>query len=178
MPFPAARRFRLALLLAGAPLLAGRSAAAQVMPEPGVTLLGGILDFDSAGAKRGGIVALAFDSPLVPLGWHWVVEPSLDVGWFRPDTLRTRWLIAPGLQLQWQFTTGAVRPYAGAGGGIAFIASADSSERTTDLSGIVSAGIRARLGDAGLRFEVRRRTTDAFAGWTTEWLFGISRRFE
>ena len=178
MRFPAVRRFRLALLLLGAPLLAGRRALAQVMPEPGVTLMGGVVDFDSAGAKSGGIVGLAFDSPLVPLGWHWVVEPSFNVGWFRPDTVRTRWLIAPELQVQWQLTTGAVRPYAGAGGGLAFIASADSTERTTDLTGTLAAGIRARLGDLGLRLEVRRRTTDAFAGWTTEWLFGISRRYE
>ena len=172
------RAVGLALLLLAAPLAPAGPLAAQQLPEPGVTLLGGVVDFDTTAVPNGGIVALAFDSPLVPLGWHWVVEPSFNVGWFRPDTVRTRWLIAPELQIQWQFTTGAIRPYAGAGGGIAFIGSADSTERTTDLTGTIAAGIRARTGDLGFRLEVRRRTTDALPGWTTEWLFGISRRFE
>ena len=176
------RAARLALFLLAAGLapagMAPAGLAAQQIPEPGVTLAGGVMDFERDGVPSGGIVSLAFDSPLVPLGWHWVVEPTFNVGWFRPDTVRTRWLIVPEMQLQWQLTTGAVRPYAGAGGGIAFIASSDSTERTTDLSGIITAGIRARMGGLGLRFEVRRRTSDAFAGWTTEWLVGLSRRYE
>lgn len=167
----------LALALAAAPLLPV-SAAAQGMPEPGITLLGGVMDFEPDGLESGGLVAARFDSPLVPLGWHWVIEPSFGVGWFRPDGIRARYLIVPEMQIQWQLTTGAVRPYAGLGGGFAFVASSDSTERTTDLTGTLAAGIRARMGAVGVQLEVRRRTTDAIAGWTTEWTFGLSRRFE
>ena len=172
------RALRLALVLLAAPLLPVRDAAAQVMPEPGFTLLGGVMDFETAGMPGGGIVALRFDSPLVPLGWHWVIEPSFGVGWFRPDDVRARYLIVPEMQLQWQPLTGAVRPYAGLGGGFAFVASSDSTERSTDLTGTLAAGIRARLGAVGVQLEVRRRTTDPFEGWTTEWTLGLSRRFE
>ena len=155
---------RAALTAAAAATLAAlaaapRSASAQEYRlSSGISLSGGVADYELPGRGRTPIVALRGDAELR----RWLVG-ELGVSALRPtENVNSRLtFVVPELQLQLQLRAAAFRPYVGAGGGW-FYAIGPTRNFQSALSGSASAGVRIALPDPrfGLQGEVRLRGID------------------
>lgn len=165
-----AAAFACAALLTLAALAIRPTPATAQLPIPAVSIMGGVSQFDLSrtGTAPFGAVRLEVPFPII------IIEGSL--GAFRPkeqDVQRT--YIIPEAQLQWQILPFLVRPYIGVGGGW-FRAVSGPDPHPSDLTGSVSAGVRAGIPliRAGLRAELRvRGIGSGFGSSTAEWTVGL-----
>jgi hypothetical protein len=163
-------------------LLAGgvRSASAQEeLQAAPFALVGGPTHYSLHDRRAGGLIALRLASPLAPLGTHhWLLEPSLEYGWYRADSGQRHHVFVPEMQLQVQGGTSPVQPYAGVGGGFALNGgdSTATGRNPISLHLTFSAGVGIRLAIAqglGLVGELRVRRLALFRGWTRELTAGL-----
>ena len=146
-------------------------AAAQIIPRPHVSLMGGVSQWDLSGTGTAPFGAVRVDVPLPFL----VAEGSLGI--FRPkEDFGTSTYIIPEVQLQYQFVPFLVKPYVGLGGGW-FTAVSGPGEHRSEITGSASAGVRVNVPviGAGLRGELRvRGIGSGFGGSAAEWTIGLS----
>ena len=159
-----------AALIIAAVAAPGSRAAAQVLPIPHLSVMGGVSQFDLSGTGTAPFGAIRVDVPLVFI----IAEGSLGV--FRPnESSGTSTYIIPEAQIQWQILPFLVKPYIGIGGGLFKAISGPS--KASEVTASASAGVRLSvpLIGAGLRGEVRvRGIGSGFGGSAAEWTLGVS----
>lgn len=165
-------RLLLAGLIIGAVVLSPRQASAQ-LPIPRFEIAGGVSKFELSGTGTAPFGAVRVDLPLSAL----VLEGSF--GAFRPQEnfgVRRTYVVPEG-QIQLQLFPAIIRPYIGVGGGWVRAVSGPDPRRN-DVTGSLSAGIRAGLPDLpfALRGEVRLRGIGSnFSQRASEYTIGLSR---
>lgn len=132
--------------------------------------MAGPAPYDIARTGTGLVAALRIE---VPSGRIWVVEPGVGVFRFTSQFGNKIAYLLPEVSLQIQPPSGSVRPYLGAGAGIAEYLSGRGSTFGTLHA---AAGFRLRLGNWGFRGDVRIRSIDPFAQTTTDLTVGVSKR--
>lgn len=161
---------RLATILLVTATATADFAAAQIRAEPdrpaqrrrdanrrdqAVTFYGGAAPYDLATKGTGGTLGVRLE---LPSGRRFVIEPGL--GYFRyptPVDVTISYLL-PEVSFQYDPSRGAVRPYLGAGAGLAEFASGPGGSRGTVHA---VAGLRLQsAGRVGARFEARIRSID------------------
>jgi hypothetical protein len=159
--------FVLLVLAAAAPA----PAAAQMGTTVGV--IGGVTQYDLSGT---GTVPFGALRVRAPVGMRLWVEGGL--GYMAYDTqggVRSR-LVLPEAQLQAELTRTALRPYLGAGAGIALERVAGTSAQELTLS--AAGGVRAAFAPGWeAAAELRVRAVDPWAGSMADWGLGVARRF-
>jgi hypothetical protein len=135
-----------------------------------LSLMVGPAPYDIGRTGTGVAAALRFE---FPSGKIWVVEPAVGVLRYTSRLGDKITYFLPEVSLQVQPFSRNVRPYLGAGGGIAEYLSGRGTTFGT-LHG--TAGVRIRFGQWGIRGEARIRTIDPFAQTTTELTVGVSKR--
>lgn len=166
-PRAKSRGVLLALLFTAA---AGASpAAAQSL----LTLTAGPSQYDLSGTGTAPFAAVRVMVPVHPV---LSVEPSL--GWMSYDSQfddrTTLWF--PEGQLVLHPWAGRVRPYLGAGAGVALVSGPGDDDIETTLSAAL--GALFDLNETwGVRGELRIRAVDPWVGTTADWGLGVTRRF-
>ena len=108
---------------------------------------------------------------------HLAIEGSLPVSWPSQDFGEST-LFAPEAHLQYHWRTGALRPFAGGGAGVAWTDAGIFGNSELNLTLSAAVGTKVDLSDRLALFgELRLRgIKHNFAGSTAEWLGGISWR--
>jgi hypothetical protein len=161
------------------PFVAAAVLAAAAVPvdgqspvrRPGVAVTGGISQYDLSGTGTRKFAAMRVQVPVLS---HLVIEPGLGfmdyrIQGQRPAPRARLWF--PEVQVQAEAQLGPVRPYLGAGGGLAV--ESLLGERGTEPTLSAAGGARIDLpGNWGLEGELRIRAIDPWTGTTADW--GIS----
>lgn len=159
-------------------VLAIVAAPAEAQPDrrPSASLTAGLTQFDLSGTGTRSFVAVRAQLPVLR---HFIAEPGIGFMSYRLHGLPGRhrvsvWL--PEVQLQAELPLGGVRPYLGAGAGLAL--QRVSGESVTDATLSVAGGARVGL-SAGWSAggELRIRAIDPFHGTTADWGLSVIRSF-
>ena len=159
------------ILLATAAGSAPRGAQAQ---ETGAAfaVVGGLMQYDLSGTGNTFFAAVRVEAPLSPIV---LVEPGLMFSRYDAQGGSKVSLLFADMHLQLQ-GRGVVSPYVGLGGGPAFAFRDGRTDIQLSLSAAL--GLRYRINPQWrVGGELRIRAVDPFAGTTSEWGLGISRRF-
>jgi hypothetical protein len=164
-----------AALAAAAPVQAQVFAGQDDARRPAVAIIGGAVQYDLSGTGTRGFGGVRAQVPVLR---HLVVEPGVTYMNYRLQGILRGPRVAmwfPEVQLQAELPLGAVRPYLGAGAGIAVASLLD--ERDVEATASVTGGARVALpGGWGAGGELRVRAVDPFTGTTAEWGVFLSRR--
>ena len=174
------RRLRLLptlALLALGTLAAVRPAGAQRVPDRSATLGGGVMSFDASGTGSATVVSLSAAQTLLPSRWL-AVEGTLAYAalgeQFRDAP--TRFGVAEA-QLQLQWPGARLRPYLGAGPGVAHYFTNGGGRDALQPALSAGVGLRAALGGPwGLRLDARLRGW-GFGNMSGDATAGLSRPF-
>jgi hypothetical protein len=138
-----------------------------------LAVVGGAWEYDLSGTGTSGFGGLRLELPVHRI---LIVEPGLTYARYSTQFDAGVSYLIPDLQAQVQVPGRWVRPFLGAGVGLAYAWGDGAS--VTDLSLSGSAGLRVRLAELwSARTELRVRSIDPFHGSAAEWTFGIARRF-
>lgn len=151
----------------------------DVLPAPGLVLVGGVVSTDFGDvdpADDGVMVGLRFDLPLASMI---VLEPSVErLSLDTPDEASVRWQLDFGVR--GEMPLGRLRPFAGAALG-ALLWPGDARPAAADFVAATyggMAGVRWNAHDrVDLRGEVRLRWLDGLESTTTTFDAGIGWRF-
>ena len=151
--------------------------AALTRPSVGqgraLAVVGGAWEYDLSGTGTSGFGGLRLELPIHRV---FLIEPGLTYARYSTQFDSGVNYLIPEVQGQVQIPGRWVRPFLGAGLGVAYAWSGGAS--ATDLSLSASAGLRVRLADLwSARAELRARSIDPFHGTIAEWTFGVARRF-
>jgi hypothetical protein len=158
-------------LLVGAPSLSAVAQTSSLEPAPlprTIAVYAGAWNVDLRGTTGG--VRLELPRPRHPR-WTWVAALT----YFDPSTnspYRATVVASEGL-VQYQLTGNSVRPYIGAGAGLAF----GNLIHTIDPVLSLGAGLQTDISDGwGARLEAGLRTFGRIRIGTVGWSFGVARR--
>ena len=149
------------------------ASALQAQTENAFTVMGGVSQYDLSGTGTGPFAAVRYER---------LIRPALIAGAgiaYMTDRQEFRVRehhVFPEVMLQLQVPRGSLRPYLGAGAGLAFSSAGDFSETDWTLAG--AGGLRIAAGSAwSIRGELRIRAVDPWVGTTADWGFGVTRYF-
>lgn len=149
------------------------TAHAQDYPRVEAAFVVAPSEYDLSGVGWTSVYALRL--PIGTTSWF-TVEPGMTYFSYEGQSSQDIWYINPEVQAQLTPFQGRVRPYLGAGVGVARGSSEGRSEWDATLSGAL--GLRAGLaGPWSALGEVRVRTIDPWTGTLGEFGLGLARRF-
>jgi hypothetical protein len=150
-----------------------------VMPRTGagqgraLAVVGGAWEYDLSGTGTTGFGGLRLE---LPVGRLLVIEPGLTYARYSTQFDQGVNYLLPEVQAQLQAPGRWVRPFLGAGLGLAYAWAGGANATDLTLSG--SAGVRVRLSELwSARAELRARSIDPFHGTVAEWTLGVARRW-
>jgi hypothetical protein len=166
------QHFHRALIALVVGLIASASAL-HAQTDNALTLMGGASQYDLSGTGTGPFAAVRYERRVRPaLIAEAGVAYMTDRQEFRPREHH----VFPEVMLQLQVPRGSLRPYLGAGAGLAFSWAGDASK--TDLTLAGAGGLRLAVGSAwSVRAELRLRAVDPWVGTTADWGVGVTRFF-
>jgi hypothetical protein len=168
-----ARLLRAVITLGVLTLAAGALPRRGLAQVQALALVAGAWSYDLSGTGTTGFGGLRLEMPVQRLV---VIEPGLTYARYTSQGGQGVSYLIPEFQGQLQIPGRVVRPFLGAGLGLALVWAGLGS--TADLALSSSAGVRVRLGDRWTgRAELRVRSIDPFHGSVAEWAFGFARRF-